>query len=84
LFVIYVEQGWAYGCKVEWEQLWEIENLKKGRGQRVIGKGKLKSIRNMIYLLLRRIDIWLWDNWLMQILEIDQSIDHPQKILRGV
>jgi hypothetical protein len=46
-------------------------NPKKGRGQHVTGKGKLKLIRNMIYLLLRRIDSQLWDNWLMQILEID-------------
>jgi hypothetical protein len=38
----------------------------------------------MIYLLLRRIDNQLWDNRLVQILEIDQSIDHPHKILRGV
>jgi hypothetical protein len=38
----------------------------------------------MIYLLLRRIDSRLWDNRLVQILEIDQSIDHPHKILRGV
>jgi hypothetical protein len=27
--VIYIEQGWAYGCRVEREQLWEIETLKK-------------------------------------------------------
>jgi hypothetical protein len=27
--VIYVEQGWAYGCRVEWEQLREIETLNK-------------------------------------------------------
>jgi hypothetical protein len=38
----------------------------------------------MIYLLLRRIDSRLWDNRLVQILEIDQSINHPHKILRGV
>jgi hypothetical protein len=37
----------------------------------------------MIYLLLRRIDSRLWDNRLVQILEIDQSIDRPHKILRG-
>jgi hypothetical protein len=49
-----------------------------------MGKGKLKSIRNMIYLLLRRIDSRLWDNRLVQILEIDQSIDRPHKILSGV
>jgi hypothetical protein len=34
----------------------------------------------MIYLFLRRIDSRLWDNRLVQILEIDQSIDHPHKI----
>jgi hypothetical protein len=56
----------------------------EGRGQHVIGKGKLKAITNIIYLLLRRIDRRLWDNRLMQILEIDQSIDRPHKILRGV
>jgi hypothetical protein len=50
--------------------------------QCVTRKGKLKSIKNMIYLLLRRIDSRLWDNRLMQILKIDQSIDHPHKILR--
>jgi hypothetical protein len=38
----------------------------------------------MIYLLLRRIDNRLWDNRLVQILEIDQSIDRPHEILRGV
>jgi hypothetical protein len=38
----------------------------------------------MIYLLLRRIDSQLYDNRLVQILEIDQNIDHPHKILRGV
>jgi hypothetical protein len=37
----------------------------------------------MIYLLLRRIDSRLWDNRLVQILEIEQSIDRPHKILRG-
>jgi hypothetical protein len=26
---IYVEQGWAYGYRVKWEQLWEVETLKK-------------------------------------------------------
>jgi hypothetical protein len=62
----------------------KLKPWKKGRGQRVTGKEKLKSIRNMIYLLLRRIDSRLWDNQLVQILEIDQSIDHPHKILRGV
>jgi hypothetical protein len=34
----------------------KLKPSKKGRGQRVTGKGKLKSIRNMIYFLLRRID----------------------------
>jgi hypothetical protein len=57
---------------------------KNGRGHHVTGKGKLKSIRNKIYLYLRRIDSRLWDNRLVQILEIDQSIDCPHKILRGV
>jgi hypothetical protein len=62
----------------------KLKPWKKGKGQRVTGKGKLNSIWNMIYLLVRRIDSQLWDNRLMQILEIDQSIDHPHKILRGV
>jgi hypothetical protein len=34
----------------------ESNSKQKGGGQHVTGKGKLKSIRNMIYLLLRRID----------------------------
>jgi hypothetical protein len=29
LLTIYIEQGWAYGCRVKWEQLWEVETLKK-------------------------------------------------------
>jgi hypothetical protein len=60
----------------------KLKPWKKGRGQHVTLKGKLKSIRNVIYLLLRMIDIRLWDNRLVQILEIDQSIDCPHKILR--
>jgi hypothetical protein len=62
----------------------KLKPWKEGRGQRVIGRGKLKSIRNMIYLLLGRIDSRLWNKRLVQVLEIDQSIDHPHKILRGV
>jgi hypothetical protein len=38
----------------------------------------------MIYLFLGRIDSRLWNNQLVQVLEIDQSIDRPHKILRGV
>jgi hypothetical protein len=38
----------------------------------------------MIYLLLGRIDSRLWNNRLVQVLEIDQSIDCPHKILKGV
>jgi hypothetical protein len=38
----------------------------------------------MIYLFLRRIDSRLWNNRLVQVLEIDQSIYHPHKILRSV
>jgi hypothetical protein len=57
---------------------------KEGRGQHVIGKGKFKSIRNMVYLFLRRIDSRLWNNQLVQVLEIDQSIDRPHKILGSV
>jgi hypothetical protein len=44
------------------------------------GEEKLKSIRNMIYLLLGKIDSRCCNNRLMQVLEID----HPHKILRGV
>jgi hypothetical protein len=45
---------------------------------------KLKSIRNMIYLLLGKIDSRRCNNRLVQVLEIDQSINHPHKILRGI
>jgi hypothetical protein len=38
----------------------------------------------MIYLFLERIDSRLWNNRLVQVLEIDQSIYHPHKILRSV
>jgi hypothetical protein len=48
------------------------------------GEKKLKSIRNMIYILLGKIDSQSCNNRLMQVLEIDQSINHPHKILRGV
>jgi hypothetical protein len=61
-----------------------LKPRKEGRGQHVIGKGKFKSIRNMIYLFLRMIDSRLWNNRLVQVLEIDQSIDRTQKILRSV
>ena len=44
----------------------------------------LMSIRNMIYLLLRKIDSRRCNKRLVQVLEIDQSINHPHKILRGV
>jgi hypothetical protein len=48
------------------------------------GEEKLKSIRNMIYLLLWKIDSWRCNNRLVKVLEIDQSINHPHKILGGV
>jgi hypothetical protein len=48
------------------------------------GEEKLRSIRNMIYLLLGKIDSRRCSNQLMQVLEIDQSINHPHKILGGV
>jgi hypothetical protein len=48
------------------------------------GEEKLMSIRNMIYLLLGKIDSRRCNNRLMQVLEIDQSINHPHKILGGV
>jgi hypothetical protein len=48
------------------------------------GEEKLKSIRNMMYLLLGKIDGRRCNNQLMQVLEIDQSINHPHKILWGV
>jgi hypothetical protein len=48
------------------------------------GEEKLKSIRNMIYVLLGKIDSRHCNNQLVQVLEIDQSINHPHKILRGV
>jgi hypothetical protein len=35
----------------------------------------------MIYLLLEKIDSRRCNNRLMQVLEIDQSINHPHKIL---
>jgi hypothetical protein len=38
----------------------------------------------MKYLFLGRIDSRLWNNWLVQVLEIDQSIYHPHKIPRSV
>jgi hypothetical protein len=47
------------------------------------GEEKLRSIRNMMYLLLGKIDSRRCNNWLVQVLEIDQSINHPHKILRG-
>jgi hypothetical protein len=37
-----------------------------------------------MYLLLGKIDSRRCNNRLMQVLEIDQSINHPHKILRGV
>jgi hypothetical protein len=49
-----------------------------------LGEERLKSIRNMIYLLLGKIDRQRHNNWLVRVLEIDQSINHPHKILRGV
>jgi hypothetical protein len=49
-----------------------------------LGEERLKSIRNMIYLLLGKIDRQHHNNWLVRVLEIDQSINHPHKILRGV
>jgi hypothetical protein len=47
------------------------------------GEEKLRSIRNMIYLLLGKIDSRRCCNRLVQVLEIDQCINHPHKILRG-
>jgi hypothetical protein len=38
----------------------------------------------MIYLFLGRIDSRLWNNRFVQVLEIDQSIYRPHKILRSV
>jgi hypothetical protein len=35
LLIIYIEQDWAYGCRVKWEQLREVETLKRGRSQRI-------------------------------------------------
>jgi hypothetical protein len=48
------------------------------------GEEKLKSIMYMIYILLGKIDSRCCNNWLVQVLEIDQSINHPHKILGGV
>jgi hypothetical protein len=48
------------------------------------GEEKLKSIRNMVYLLVGKIDSRRCNNRLMQVSEIDQSINHPHKILGGV
>jgi hypothetical protein len=48
------------------------------------GEEKLKSIRNMVYLLLGMIDSRRCNNRLMQVLEIDQSINLHHKILGGV
>jgi hypothetical protein len=38
----------------------------------------------MIYIFLRMIDSRLWNNRLVQVLDIDQSINYPHKILRSV
>jgi hypothetical protein len=38
----------------------------------------------MIYLLLGKIDSLRYSNRLVQVLEIDQCINHHHKILRGV
>jgi hypothetical protein len=48
------------------------------------GEEKLKSIKNMMYLLLGKIDSRRCNNRLEQVLEIDQRINHPHKILGGV
>ena len=37
-----------------------------------------------MYLFLRRIDSRPWGDRLMQLLEVDQSVDHPYEILRSV
>jgi hypothetical protein len=29
LLIIYIRYGWAYGCRVKWEQLSEVETLKR-------------------------------------------------------
>ena len=38
----------------------------------------------MTYLFLRRIDSRPWGDRLMQLLEVDQSVDRPYEILRSV
>jgi hypothetical protein len=48
------------------------------------GEEKLKSIRNMIYLPLGKIDSRRCNNRLVQVLEINQSVNHLHKILEGV
>jgi hypothetical protein len=48
------------------------------------GEEKLESIRNIIYLILGKIDSRRCNNRLVHVLEIDQSINHPHKILGGV
>jgi hypothetical protein len=42
VLTIYVEQGWAYGCRVKWEQLWEVETLKK-KAEVSMSQGKERS-----------------------------------------
>jgi hypothetical protein len=63
-----------YSCKK-----WVLQEVSVSQGEE-----KLKSIRNMIYFLLGKIDGRRCNNRLVQVLEIDQSINHPHKILRGV
>jgi hypothetical protein len=48
------------------------------------GEERLRSIRNMIYLLLGKIDSRHCSIRLVRVLEIDKSINHPHKILGGV
>jgi hypothetical protein len=64
-----------------------FEKLKPGKEAEVSvsqREEKLRSVRNMIYLLLGKIDSRCCSNRLMHVLEIDQSINHPHKILGGV
>jgi hypothetical protein len=64
-----------------------FEKLKPGKEAEVSvsqREEKLRSVRNMIYLLLGKIDSRSCSNRLMHVLEIDQSINHPHKILGGV
>ena len=58
-----------------------LKPWKEGRGQHVTGEGKSKD---MMYLFMERIYSRLWGDRLMQLLEVDQSVDRPYKILKSV